>query len=56
MSGYQLCLPSVAVAQAFHGAVRPMFDGIITNIHESRTLAALWDALLLKIWGYAFNL
>jgi type I restriction enzyme S subunit len=37
------------MARAFDVLVRPSVDRIIANVHESRTLAALRDALLPKL-------
>ena len=49
MSEYRICLPSAHAVQAFQDAVQPMIDGIVANVHGSRTLAALRDALLPKL-------
>ena len=49
MASYQVVLPSVLVAEVFTAQVRSLFERIIANIHESRTLAALRDALLPKL-------
>ena len=49
MSEYRVCLPSAHAVQAFQDAVQPMIDGIVANVHGSRTLAALRDALLPKL-------
>ncbi len=49
MSRYPLCLPTESVARVFQNAVWPTLDRIVANIHESRTLAALRDALLPKL-------
>lgn len=49
MSTYELCRPSDAVAGAFRDIVSPMLRRLVGNIHESRTLAALRDALLPKL-------
>jgi type I restriction enzyme S subunit len=46
MARYDIAQPPRAVAQAFTERVRPGVDRIIAAIHESRTLAALRDALL----------
>jgi type I restriction enzyme S subunit len=49
MARYDIAQPPRAVAQAFTERVRPGVDRIIAAIHESRTLAALRDALLPKL-------
>ena len=38
--------PSDAIATAFQRVVSPMLERIVGNIHESRTLGMLRDALL----------
>jgi type I restriction enzyme S subunit len=49
MARYNVPLPPEPVAEAFNGLVRPSIERIIANVHESRTLAALRDALLPKL-------
>ena len=49
MARYELVLPPEAVAAAFTDLIQPSVDRIIAAIHESRTLAALRDALLPKL-------
>ena len=49
MSSYEICRPAVAVAAAFQHIVSPMFERIVANVHESRTLGRLRDALLPKL-------
>jgi len=49
MARYNIALPPKAVAQAFTERVRPAVDRMIAGIHQSRTLAALRDALLPKL-------
>ena len=49
MSGYRLCLPEAAVARAFQDAVQPALERIVVNIHQSRALAGLRDALLPRL-------
>ena len=49
MSTYELCQPTDAIAGAFRDIVSPMLRRLLGNIHESRTLAALRDALLPKL-------
>jgi type I restriction enzyme S subunit len=45
----RVLIPSHAVMVAFDKTVRPVFFRWISNLHESRTLAALRDALLPKL-------
>ena len=49
MSRYELCRPTDTIASEFQRIVSPMSRRIVGNIHESRTLAALRDALLPKV-------
>jgi len=49
MARYAVVMPPEAVAEGFTRETRPAVDRIIASIHESRTLAALRDALLLKL-------
>lgn len=49
MARYELVLPDKDVALAYNSAVKPMLEQIIANVHESRTLSALRDALLPKL-------
>jgi type I restriction enzyme S subunit len=49
ISRYQVALPPKPLAADFTENIRPMVERIIANIHESRTLAALRDALPLKL-------
>lgn len=46
---YKVILPPESIAEQLNETLRPLFDRIIANIHESRTLAALRDALLPKL-------
>jgi type I restriction enzyme, S subunit len=46
---FEVALPPESVAAEFTDLIRPMTDRIIANIHESRTLAELRDALLPKL-------
>jgi type I restriction enzyme S subunit len=46
MARYPLVVPTESVAAAFSEMIRPAIDRILAAIHESRTLAALRDALL----------
>ncbi|MCG3149862.1 MAG: hypothetical protein PCFJNLEI_03327 [Verrucomicrobiae bacterium] len=46
---YEIALPPEPVAAKLTGVVQPLVERIIANIHESRTLAALRDALLPKL-------
>jgi type I restriction enzyme S subunit len=49
MERYSLCLPNTSALEAFNAFVEPMLDRIVSNIHESRTLAATRDLLLPKL-------
>lgn len=49
MARYRAAIPPEPVAGAFTEIVKPMIERIAANIHESRTLAALRDALLPKL-------
>ena len=49
MERYGLCLPSESAFDAFKACVEPMLDRIVSNIHESRTLAEMRDFLLPKL-------
>ncbi len=49
MARIPVVLPPKPVAEAFTAQVRPSIDRMIAAIHESRTLAALRDALLPKL-------
>ena len=46
---FEVALPPESLAAEFTATIRPMIDRIIANIHESRTLAELRDALLPKL-------
>jgi len=49
MARYAVAMPSESVAEAFTKQIRPAVDRIIASIPESRTLAALRNALLSKL-------
>jgi type I restriction enzyme S subunit len=49
MARYPVVLPPDPIAQAFTALIRPSVKRILFAIHESRTLAALRDALLPKL-------
>ena len=49
MARYPLVVPPKPVAEAFTKQARPATDRMIAGIHESRTLAALRDALLPRL-------
>jgi len=49
MAQYDLALPPHRLATAFSSLMLPAVEGIIAGIHQSRTLAALRDALLPKL-------
>jgi len=46
---FEVALPPDSRSAEFTDLIRPMIDRIIANIHESRTLAELRDALLPKL-------
>jgi type I restriction enzyme S subunit len=45
----RIVLPPQAALKAFEERVAPLFQRVLTNIHKSRSLAALRDALLPKL-------
>lgn len=49
MRAYELCQPTNAIAVEYRRLVSPMLRRIVENVHESRTLASLRDALLPKL-------
>jgi len=49
LARFEVALPPESLAAEFTAMIRPMIDRIIANIHESRTLAELRDALLPKL-------
>ncbi len=49
MACYEVPLPPEPIAEGFDAFVRPSVERIIANVHESRTLAALRDALLPRL-------
>jgi type I restriction enzyme S subunit len=49
MARYRLVLPPERIAAAFTAKVQPLIDRIVQSIHESRFLAAVRDALLLRL-------
>ena len=49
LARFEVALPPESLAAEFTATIRPMIDRIIANIHESRTLAELRDALLPKL-------
>ena len=49
MNRYELCRPTDDVASEFQRLIAPILRRIVGNIHESRTVAALRDALLPKL-------
>jgi type I restriction enzyme S subunit len=49
MAGYELTVPTDGVAGAFNEHVASALAGIVQNIWQSRTLAALRDAFLPKL-------
>ena len=49
MARYRVVVPPKSVTKAFTFQTRPAVDHIIASTHESRTLAALREALLPKL-------
>jgi type I restriction enzyme S subunit len=49
MARYEIVKPPITIAKAFTDRMRPSVEWIIAGIHESRSLAALRDALLPKL-------
>ncbi len=49
LSNFEVTIPDEQVVRRFDAVVQPLVDKMLTNIHESRTLAALRDALLPKL-------
>ncbi len=49
LASYELSLPTEDQARALDIQIRPLVDRIVHNVHESRTLAELRDALLPKL-------
>ena len=45
----QVIKPPHTLIRAYHNAVRPLFETILANTHQSRTLATLRDTLLPKL-------
>jgi type I restriction enzyme S subunit len=48
-SNYSVVVPPAELRQKFADAVAPLYEGIIANIHQSRTLTTLRDTLLPKL-------
>ena len=51
ISSFKVALPPNPIAAAFTKIIQPMLERIVANIHQSRTLATLRDALLPKLLG-----
>ena len=49
MSRYEIALPPIEVSQKYTEFIRPFIERIIENIHQSRTLSQIRDALLPKL-------
>ncbi len=49
ISRYEVALPPKQLAAEFTEKIHPLVERIIANLHESRTLAALRDALMPKL-------
>jgi type I restriction enzyme, S subunit len=56
MARYELTLPPDELMKAFEDVISPLFEQVVDNIHESRTLAALRDLLLPKLMSGAIRL
>ncbi len=56
LAGVQVALPPAAVVEQFEEKVSPLMERIRNNMFESRTLAALRDALLPKLLSGALRL
>lgn len=56
LARYPVVLPPLPVACEFTAMVQPMFDRIVGNVHENRTLAALRDTLLPQLLSGAIRL
>ncbi len=48
-ASFQVVMPPIQLLNVFEETMAPLFDRILTNTEESRTLAALRDALLPKL-------
>ena len=46
MGQYPLCLPPIRLAGLFRETVQPLLDRLVGNIHETRGLSVVRDALL----------
>ena len=49
MSRYEIALPEVRIAEKYTESTQPFIERIIENIHQSRTLSQIRDALLPKL-------
>ena len=49
MARYEIVVPPQILSRAFTGIVRPLFERIQANIHESHTLGEIRDTLLPKL-------
>jgi type I restriction enzyme S subunit len=56
LAQYPVVVPPPAIARAFMEIVQPMFDRLVANVHENRTLAALRDTLLPQLFSGAIRL
>jgi type I restriction enzyme S subunit len=45
----QVIKPTHIIIRAYHNAVRPLFESILANTHQSSTLISLRDTLLPKL-------
>ncbi|TDP77713.1 type I restriction modification DNA specificity protein [Bradymonas sediminis] len=51
MTKYSITVAPAEIVEAFGRVVQPMFDRIVANIHESRTLGEVRDVLLPELLG-----
>jgi type I restriction enzyme S subunit len=56
LARYSVVLPDLQTAGEFTDVVRPIFDRIIENVHESRSLSAVRDSLLPQILSGSMRL
>lgn len=51
VGGFTIAIPSIEVRDSFEGVTRPMFELVMSNVMESRSLADLRDTLLPELLG-----
>lgn len=49
MKRYSLVVPPISVSEVFSSKIGPLVEKILSNVHESKTLSCLRDALLHKL-------